>query len=286
VHKQLIIKNKNNQSITLKHEKPLVLQSFNDSNGVNSSSSKSMGQDGQTYIDNDLSERQVSIMFAVVANTKEQLQTSKNNIFKVLNPKLGQVKIILGDKCIEGVVDSLPYFKIETPLYETCLINLTCHGSYYKALTEVKNQVALWQGAFEFELELDGDDGIELGYREPSLIVNVENKGQVESGMRIEFKALGTLTNPSLLNIDTGEYIKVNKIMAEGEVIRITTDYSNKKAISLANGLEFNVFKFVDFNSTWLKLNQGDNLFRYDADDGIDNLEVSIYHTNKYLGVV
>ena len=28
-----------------------------------------------------------------------------------------------------------------------------------------------------------------------------------------------------------------------------------------------------------------DNLFRYDADSGIDNLEVSIYHSNLYLGI-
>ena len=44
-------------------------------------------------------------------------------------------------------------------------------------------------------------------------------------------------------------------------------------------------FNYIDYESTFLQLDIGDNLFRYDADEGIDNLEVNIYHTSQHLGV-
>ena len=51
------------------------------------------------------------------------------------------------------------------------------------------------------------------------------------------------------------------------------------------------VWKFLDRaelndeDMTFLKLYPGDNLFRYDAETGLDNLVVNIYRQNKYLGV-
>lgn len=53
----------------------------------------------------------------------------------------------------------------------------------------------------------------------------------------------------------------------------------------MINGVENNYFKYRDLDSTWLQLDVGDNLFRYDADTGIDNLEVYIYFHSKYLEV-
>src|SRR5665648_504005 len=43
-------------------------------------------------------------------------------------------------------------------------------------------------------------------------------------------------------------------------------------------------YNYIDLGSTFLQLDVGDNLMRYDADTGIDNLEVSIYFTPQYLG--
>ncbi len=44
-----------------------------------------------------------------------------------------------------------------------------------------------------------------MGHKSPSLIVNVHNPGDIETGMKIEFKALGFLSNPSLFNINSRE---------------------------------------------------------------------------------
>ena len=135
-------------------------------------------------------------------------------------------------------------------------------------------------------------EGVELeqigtifGWRQPSLIVVIENKGAVDVGMKIVFRANGTLQGPSLFNINTQKYFKVNKTMQAGEEIVVNTIIGEKKIQGTFNGVTTNYFKYRDLDSEWLQLKVGDNLFRYDADDNVENLEVYIYFNNKYLEV-
>ena len=171
-------------------------------------------------------------------------------------------------------------------LYEPlrCLINLYCPNPFWLDTYTIKEEVAIWRPSFEFPLELV-EEGIEMGYREPSLIVNLENEGDVSCGMKIQFKALATVVSPSLFNINTREYLKINKTMEAGEVLTVTTHFQNKRVELNKNGVASNVFNWIDLNSTFLQLDVGDNLLRYDAEEGLENLEVNIYYTQQYLGV-
>lgn len=144
-------------------------------------------------------------------------------------------------------------------------------------------------GLFHFPLIIDAEDNeyptIMFGLREPSLIVNVYNKGAVATGMEIVFRAKGTMTNPSLINVVTQEYFKINKTMIAGEEIRINTNIGEKKITGILDGVESNYFKYRDLDSTWLQLGIGDNVFRYDADSNLDVLDCYIYFYNRYLEV-
>ena len=103
--------------------------------------------------------------------------------------------------------------------------------------------------------------------------------------MRIRFKALGTVSNPILLNVDTGEFVQVNAVMQTGDVIEVNTRYGEKGAKLLRDGAETNYFRYLDVDSTFMQLAIGDNNFRYDAAGGVDALEVSIFYNKEYLGV-
>ena len=126
-----------------------------------------------------------------------------------------------------------------------------------------------------------------MGLKQPSLIINAENDGDVETGIRIEFKARGTVTNPSLFNVETREYIKINKTMVDGEVIMVNTNYGKKKIESILNGVTTNILNLIDLGmgDSFLQLDVGDNLLRYDADINMNNLEINIYFNPKYVGV-
>ena len=63
--------------------------------------------------------------------------------------------------------------------------------------------------------------------------------------------------------------------------------YSRKwiKPVSEEGLATIDAFRYLDVDSSYLQLAVGDNLFRYSADTNAENLEVSIYHNNLYLGV-
>lgn len=274
--------------LELTNSAPLLLQNFDTNNNVNIYNSKGMIQDGYTYLGNTLDIREISLEIAVIADTEEELINYKNKINKVFNPRNDEGYLIYKDdvkeRKIKCIVNKIPYFSVINNKVNKCLISLTANNPFWTDILETREEIALWKGDFEFDLEIFSD-GIEIGHREPSLIINVNNDGDVESGLRVEFKALATLANPSLLNINTQEYIKINKTMVAGEVISISTYFGNKKVESILNGVTTNAFNYIDWQSTFLQLHIEDNLFRYNADENLDNLEVSIYYQPQYLGV-
>ena len=166
-------------------------------------------------------------------------------------------------------------------------MNLCCLNPFWREETETRADIATWIGGFEFPVPdgLELYDGWEIGYRQPSLIVNVFNSGDVKSGIRIEFRALGAVTNPTLLNVDTQEFIKLNLEMIAGDVLTVSTGYGEKAVKLKRGGITTDAFRYLDVDSSYLQIAVGDNLFRYSADTNAENLEVSIYHNNLYLGV-
>lgn len=282
------------QELEFTNSRPFLLQKFDETTGVNVYNSKGMNQDGANYLGNTMDIKDISMEIAILTDDESELINHRNTINKIFNPKLGEGWLIYKDNVKEiktkCITNNLPIFSRINNSNSFCLISLTANNPFWTDLLESKEEIALWIGSFSFSADgSDGlelvDGGIEFGYRAPSLIVNVANNSDVETGMRVEFKALATLTNPSLLNVNTGEFIKVVKGMVVGEVISVSTYFGNKKITSTLNGVTTNIFNYIDFNSTFLQLDVGDNLFRYDATTGIDNLEISIYYMPMYLGV-
>ena len=245
----------------------------------------SMGQDGDTYIGNRIEARDIEIVGHLKARDKTAQQVLRRQLNHILNPQyMAQFVYEYGDfkRVIDCKIESAPVYKPST-VYPEFTIQLVCLNPFWHEESDTREDIAIWEGGFEFELELD--ENWEIGNRQPSLIVDVYNSGDVKSGMKIYFRALGTVVNPLLLNVDTLEYIKINYTMAAGDVLIVTTGYGEKGISLLSGGVTTDAFRYLDPDSTHLQLDVGDNLFRYDAQSDVDNLEVSIYHKNYYLGV-
>jgi hypothetical protein len=288
---KIIYENDRGERTEIMDSFPYFLQDFIGADGTNTeiTKTKGVGQDGSTINNVSLSDRNLQILGVIKGQSKAEIERYRAKLLQVFNPKIrGWLQYEYGDvkRRIRCQVENAPKFtkKFTGYKYQDFLINLICPNPFWQDLSQSKAEIAIWRGAFEFPLEIL-EEGIELGYREPSLIVNVLNKGDVATGMRIQFKALATVENPSLFNVNTREYFKINKIMEAGEVITVNTHFQNKKVELNKNGVISNAFNWIDFQSTFLQLDPGDNLFRYDADEGLGNLEVSIYFNPQYLGV-
>lgn len=290
-HEKVMYENDKGQRIEIAYSFPFFLQTISGADGTNAEITKvsGVGQDGTTITNVNLSDRPLQILGSIKGESKEEIARYRAKLLQVFNPKVkGWLQYEYGDikRRIRCQVEKAPTLSKQNKSfkYQDFSISLLAPNPYWQDINATKEEIAIWRGAFEFPLELF-EEGIELGYRELSLIANINNKGDVPCGMKIQFKALATVVNPSLFNVNNREYFKINKTMEVGEVITVTTHFQNKRVELNKNGVISNAFNWIDLNSTFLQLDVGDNLLRYDADEGIDSLEVSIYYTPMYLGV-
>lgn len=111
--------------------------------------------------------------------------------------------------------------------------------------------------------------------------IEVTNDGDVASGMRIVIRATGDVTNPS---IRLGEgYVRLITKLHQGDIVRL--DVVSRPPVVTLNGA--NAMHLVDRESSILNLRieVGDTTLEYDADDGYQNMSVSVYWNKQYLGV-
>lgn len=242
------------------------------------------------YIDSTtLEQRVVAISGWVIGNTYDELKANKAVLNKLINP-LHTVEVVVQDKY---KLDFKPDFSVKySASYEEnnevlCkfLIQGTCADPMFTTKDKQTALIASIIPKFRFPLVIPQNNGILMGLREPLLLATLNNGGDIDTGLLITFSCTSTVTNPSLLNVDTREFIKINKTMSAGEQIIVSTGSGEKYIKGIVSGEVSNYFKYMDFDSTWLQLHTGENLLKYDADDNVDGLEVLISFLPKYLEV-
>ena len=262
----------------------------------------SMGQDGETFIGSRIEARPIEIVGHIKERNKDRAHRLRRRMNSILNPQFtGHLVFEFGDvrRVINCTVAAAPKF-IPQPIFGQFVLQLSCLNPFWREDMETRQDIATWSGGFEFPIDReDPPQGLEIaidpenptiptweiGWREPSLIVNVFNGGDVRAGMRIDFRALGFLVNPTLLNVVTGKFIRINTEMQAGDVITVNTAWGEKSVTLRRAGVESDAFRFLDPDSSYLQLAVGDNIFNYDADVNMYNLDVTIHHNNLFLGV-
>lgn len=289
---KLTFTNSRGESIVFGNSAPFILSKIEGTGGANTNikTTRSPGQDGSTVHEITLEERPLPIEGAIVARTAEEMYSLRKKLSRVLNSKNGAGTLKYENDAgvyeIKVIAEESPKFneKHDNSRKQLFTIDFLAHNPFWLDIYESKEEIAQWMGDLQFNFELLSD-GIEMGHRESSSIVNINNRGDVSCGMRIEFMALASVVNPSLFNINTREYIKVKRTLEARDRLNINTSFGNKRVELLKNGVASNVFNYIDLSSTFLQLEVGDNLLRYDAESGIENLDVSIYYKPLYSGV-
>lgn len=253
---------------------------------------KYVNQIGVYVTGTSLETRSVTIQGWVIAENESLMTIRKTTLNRFFNPQQA-VDLFYKDYVLRFLPNtSIRYSATVAENNEViCKFKVEgyCPDPLFSEQVENKVVAASTQPMFHFPLIIsktpNPPGGIVFGLRQPSLIVTVTNNGAVDVGMKIVFRASGTLTNPSLIEVNTQKFFKVNKTMVAGEEITIDTIIGEKKIEGYLNGITSNYFKYRDLDSEWFQLKVGDNLFRYDADQNVGNLEVYIYYNNKYLEV-
>ncbi len=267
-------------------ESAYFLETVSGLNGLKNSifTMRTAGQDGETSVGSALEKRPVTLSGAIVENDL----ANRANMIRVFTPKgKGVLTYEFGEirRAIDCEVETLPTFADGEDGYMRFFIGLLCTNPYMRDQNETRVDVAAWLPLLEFDDLEFPEGGIEVEARSLSLLVNVVNEGHVPAGMRVVFKASGTLENPSIQNINTYEEIRLNTTMLAGDEITVTTGYRNKKVTRKRGGVVSNLFSAFDVDSVFMQLAPGDNVLRYMAEENVDALTVTVFHSNAYLGV-
>jgi hypothetical protein len=277
--------NETGASITIRQLTPIFLRRLDGVGRIRNSINtfKAPEQDGAFYISSSLDMRNITIEGQIISPSVEGSFDYRRHLLRIFTPKQ-RGTLIYRNRQISCIVEEAGVSQGNIARAPAFFISLLCPSPFFEELNTIREELASWQGNFTFPLEIV-PPGIELGIRQPSQFVDIENIGDAPCGCEIVFRATGTLTNPELMNMDTGEFIRINAEMTSGEEYRIFTHFAAKRVIKVVAGVEENVFPLLDVGSTFLQLSVGNNLLRYDAETNMDLLEVSIFYRPLYLGV-
>lgn len=242
---------------------------------------QSSGQDGETYNGATAEKRNIVLTAEILADYQRQ----RDRLYNFFQPRTHGTIYWINEE--ESGSRKTYYYAEQVLVAESGVsrmvtISLICPDPKWYSLTDQLTELATWQGLIEFPLEILPP--FEITSKVNTLIGNVHNDSAVALGLTIRFAATGEVTNPSLFDVNRQELLKVNTTMHTGDVITVTTTDGNKRVQLTSGGVTSNINNLMLYPPVWLKAYQGDNLFRYDADSGIDSLSVSILSTQAYWG--
>lgn len=238
--------------------------------------------DGVRYNSAKAEARTINIAIAIEYNA----EVNRLYAYKVLRIKEPITLIYESDNrnvTIKGYIQSIDvtYMNVKQVL----TFQMLCPFPYFKSVDEILNEINIVVSSFKFPFGITAENPIPLSYLQLKPNVEVINDGEVATGAIIKFNASGNVSNPKVLNYDTGEYIGVNFDMQEGDEITINTNLGERSVTLRRKGVTTNIFNSLMNGVTWLMLETGVNTFVYEAEAGTDTLIITIAHNDLYEGV-
>lgn len=240
-------------------------------------------QDGSTYIDTILEPRFIDMEGSITNRDFKTITKLRRRILNVCNPKLGMGEITLE---LDGSVQKISAIPEGTPTFpergqnpwQDFQITWICPNPYWRSPNETTKPLVAYTGGFTLPFTLPFTLGT-AGSK-----TTVYNDGDVPAPVRIEIH--GPTTNPQIFNRTTGEYLRINRTIAQGEVMHINTESGRQRiTITDEDGEESSAFGYLDHDSDLFYLELGENIIEHVADAGNRHAEVIVRWDSMFVGV-
>lgn len=290
----LKFENENGDMITLsgneKQYQIVGIEGLNPPNG-NVRRSEISDMDGTKYMSAKLEERNIVLTIRINGDVEQ----NRLNLYKWFRSK-HWCKMYYSNASrniyIEGYVET-----VECDLFvisEQMQISIICPDPYFQSAQDIVTDISqvLENFAFPFSFGAKGvktstitDDAIEFSTYIQNRIATIYNIGEDDTGLIIEIRTTDTVSNPTIYNVNTREYFKLNTVLSENDIITINTN-KGRKSVTLQHGATTtSLINKVDKGSTWFALRVGDNFFTCDSDNGAENMRVKFTHRTRYQAV-
>lgn len=242
------------------------------------------GVDGSTVTNQRLGARHIDILGGIPSGDREAYREILVRFFNPANTGTAVIdycgtkrKTVYHVEAVDfGVLDSvykMPEFTV----------SLLCENPLLLSTNSYGRNIAAFIPQFALPFRCTVEKKQIMGYQKISQRILVTNDGDTSVGAEFVVMATrGTVTNPIIQNETTGQYIKVIKALAMGDVLRISTIPRHKSILLNDSNAITDMDRMSDMS---LAVVPGDNVLAYDAADGMTNMDVRLYYTPEYLGV-
>lgn len=183
---------------------------------------------------------------------------------------------------IDGYVES-----VQADLFamrQQVQISILCMQPFFKSAQEIIDELASVVGLFEFPFSTE-TEGVVFSEMLVIRKAVINNAGDVPCGATFRMLATGRVLNPVIYNADDTTSFALNTAMQTGDEIIIDTQRGSKSVFLIRGGVRRNIINSRAANITWFQLPLGESTFTYNADEGAENLTISIGHYNLFGGV-
>lgn len=266
--------NPNGEEAVIKNEPPFIFDSIS-GNGVGDVqpvTSEPVDLDGEPLEDLYIGPREVTVKFSVYGKTPYDLYANRQKLLALLNPvlnkhgTLGRLEYTndLGTVWIPASVKKGPSEFTKTRQYFTSLSYVFyCPSPFWRGTTYNRVRLAYLGGGMKFPLQMGAIKFGSRGYQD-----SLWNLGDSPSALEIDIT--GPATQPEIVKVKTGEYIRVKRQLEEGDILHIdTTPGSPSVTIQRAIGLIEKAIGYLDLTSDLFQCDPGENVLQFiSGDDG------------------
>lgn len=254
---------------------------MNIGNGLEVTLGKSQGfaQVGETVETKAIGGRAIDVTGMLFGNIVQ----GKNNLRNVCAPLASGRLVFQGTHYIKVHVKASPSF---SAVKNNGLFKMQFYAPFpfFSQLNESYQLIGGMTPGFSFPVNYATPH--RFGIRSTERYVNVYNSGDVRIPYRMVLRAEGTSTNPTITNITTFEYIKLNGSINAGQYITVYRDDSNVLRAELTEGNDVtDVISWIDDGSSLFELEAGDNLLAANDDEGGASL-VASFTFNPAVGAL
>lgn len=223
-----------------------------------------------------------SHIFEIKGRLLDKATAQKKKMLSVFAP-FESGKLIFEDKYfLECVVYKTPIITVQKKSPEFEMV-LSAPYPFWQKMTVDNLIIGSYEPAFSFPVNYE-EQHI-FGIKNPSAFTNVYNDGQIDTYYRLEFRTQTTTVNPSIMNVNTQEFLKLNTTIHQGEKFVVYRNSGRLLVEKESDGIITDVFSLLDEDSDLLFMHVGDNIIRASADEGEDQLITTIIFNSTVAGV-
>lgn len=250
--------------------------------------SEPAGHDGKAFSGMYLGDREITVYVHIKGASREELYANRQALMSLLNPTLhrdgalGRLEYANdhGTWWIPAVVKRGPQGATREGHYHPSeQLVFSCPDPYWRDMTPEHARMAYLGGGMRFPIRFGAVRFGARGYK-----ATMYNRGDCPAPVSVEIT--GPSTEPQIIKVRTGEYIRVKRPLYEGDVLLIdTTPGSRSVTIRRAGGGVETAMGYMDLSSTWFQLDPGDNQLQYQSGDDSQTSVIVVSSYARYGGV-